>query len=66
MKFQQQPNIEAIKIEIHRKRSLLRDEFAKEIVKALIKSEPNLKPKELSDKAYCIAEEMMTSRCNYL
>lgn len=62
----QPPSIDAIKIEVNRKRNLLRDEFAKEIVKSLIKSEPDLKPKELSEKAYCIAEEMMISRDNYL
>ena len=43
-----------------------RDEFAKEIVKAVISANHNLSPKEISEKTYCIADEMLTSRENYL
>ena len=62
------PKIGKAEIEhnVRLKKNEKRDEFAKEIVKSLITSNQELTPKEIAEKTYCIAEEMITSRENYL
>ena len=60
------PTIEEIQIKLNRQNAELRDSFAKEIAKAIINSDKELTPKEIAEKTYCIAEEMLTARKNYL
>ena len=63
-----QPTIteEEVELKVRLKKNDKRDEFAKEIVKAIISSDLDLGPKEIAEKTYFIADEMLTSRDNYL
>ena len=60
------PKKEDIEFKVRWRKNDKRDEFAKEIVKSLILSNKDLTPKEIAEKTYCIADEMITMRDNYL
>ena len=62
------PKIGIAEIEhnVRLKKNEKRDEFAKEIVKSLITSNQDLTPIEIAEKTYCLANEMVEVRDNYL
>lgn len=57
-----QPDYSYIRAKCRQKEQALTDSFAKEIVKSLIHKFPDMTPKDLAEKSYAIAEEMMLAR----